>query len=318
MKIVVLDGYGANPGDLSWAALEELGDVTVFPRTAPGDVVKNVGDAEVVLTNKTMLRADTLSCLKNVRYVGVLATGYNIVDVDAARRCGIVVTNIPSYSTDSVAQMTFAHILNITNRVDSYARKNREGRWCGSRDFCYLDHPMPELSGKTLGIVGLGHIGGKVARIAHEFGMDVFAVTSKNPSDLPQCIRKTTLDGALAVSDILSLHCPLNDSTRGIINRDSISRMRRGAVLINTSRGPLVNERDVADALESGQLGAYGADVMSLEPPREDNPLLRQPNAFLTPHIAWATREARARLMDIAVANVKAFASGNPVNVVNG
>lgn len=317
MKIVVLDGYGANPGDLSWAAFEELGELKVFPRTAPEDVLGNVGNAEVILTNKTMLDSATLKRLKSVKYVGVLATGYNIVDVEAARRQGIVVTNIPAYSTESVAQMTFAHILNITNRVDSYAQKNRQGRWCESNDFCYLDHTMPELYGKTLGIVGLGSIGSRVASIAHEFGLDVFAVTSKNPSDLPQFIRKTTIDGLFAVSDILSLHCPLNESTRAMINKDSLAKMRHGAILINTSRGQLVDEHDVADALDSGQLGAYGADVLSSEPPATDNPLLTRTNAFLTPHIAWATRQARARLMDIAVANVRAFISGNPVNVVS-
>lgn len=317
MKIVVLDGYGANPGDLSWDEFAELGNLKVYNRTPQDEVVNRIGDAEIVLTNKAILNADKLAKLKNTKYIGVLATGYNVVDCDAARNLGIIVTNIPSYSTDSVAQMTFAHILNITNRVGHYTMLNRDGRWSRSEDFCYLDTPLPELSGKTIGIVGLGHIGSKVAKIAMDFGMDVFAFTSKNSSDLPAGIQKTTMEGLFGISDLITLHCPLNDSTREMINKESIDKMRRGAILINTSRGPLVNEQDVADALESGQLGAYGADVMCSEPPAADNPLFKQPNAFITPHIAWATREARLRLMTIALNNVKAFIEGNPVNVVN-
>lgn len=318
MKIVVLDGFGANPGDLSWEPFGAYGQLTVYPRTQPSEVLEHIGDAEIVLTNKTVLDADTLAKMKHTRYVGVIATGYNVVDIDAAARLGIVVTNIPAYSTDSVAQMTFAHILNITNRVDRYACLNREGRWSSNADFCYLDVPQTEISGKTIGIVGLGSIGMKVACIAMNFGMDVFAYTSKNATDLPAGIQKTTLSGLLGASDIVSLHCPLTEQTRGLIDSKAISGMRRGAILINTARGPLVVEQDVADALESGQLGAYGADVMCQEPPAADNPLLRQPNAFLTPHIAWATREARERLMHIAVDNVRAFVEGHPVNIVNG
>lgn len=318
MKIVVLDGYGANPGDLSWDAMGQLGELTIYPRTRPDEVIARVADAEIVLTNKTVLDAQTLSMMPHTRYVGVLATGYNIVDTEAAARQGIVVTNIPSYSTDSVAQMTFAHILNITNRVAHYARLNREGRWSASPDFCYMDTPLPELAGKTMGIVGLGHIGMKVARLALDFGMDVFACTSKNATDLPAGIQKTTLEGLLGVSDIVSLHCPLTTDTRGMINKSTLAEMRRGAILVNTARGPLVVEEDVAEALESGQLGAYGADVMCQEPPVADNPLFRQPHAFITPHVAWATYEARERLMEIATGNVAAFIDGHPVNVVNG
>ena len=251
-----------------------------------------------------------------MKYIGVLATGYNVVDTEAAHRRGIVVTNIPAYSTDSVAQMTFAHILNITNRVGYYAAKNSDGEWSRCPDFCYWDTPLTDLSGKTIGIVGLGHIGSKVARLAQDFGMDVFAYTSKNAADLPVGINKTTLDGLLGISDIITLHCPLTPSTRELINKESIKKMRRGAILINTGRGPLVNEADVAEALQEGQLGAYGADVMCSEPPAADNPLFAQPNAYITPHIAWATVEARERLMAIAVNNLKAFVSGNPVNVV--
>lgn len=316
MKIAVMDGHGVNPGDMSWKPFEEIGQITVYPRTAPEEVVAHVGDADIVLTNKTVFNADVISQLPNVKYIGVLATGYNVVDTEAAHRHGIVVTNIPAYSTDSVAQMTFAHILNITNRVGYYAAKNSDGEWSRCPDFCYWDTPLTDLSDKTIGIVGLGHIGSKVARLAQDFGMDVFAYTSKNAADLPAGINKTTLDGLLGISDIITLHCPLTPSTRELINKESIKKMRRGAILINTGRGPLVNEADVAEALQEGRLGAYGADVMCSEPPAADNPLFAQPNAYITPHIAWATVEARERLMAIAVNNLKAFVSGNPVNVV--
>ena len=316
MKIAVMDGHGVNPGDMSWKPFEEIGQITVYPRTAPEEVVAHVGDADIVLTNKTVFNADVISQLPNVKYIGVLATGYNVVDTEAAHRRGIVVTNIPAYSTDSVAQMTFAHILNITNRVGYYAAKNSDGEWSRCPDFCYWDTPLTDLSGKTIGIVGLGHIGSKVARLAQDFGMDVFAYTSKNAADLPAGINKTTLDGLLGISDIITLHCPLTPSTRELINKESIKKMRRGAILINTGRGPLVNEADVAEALQEGRLGAYGADVMCSEPPAADNPHFAQPNAYITPHIAWATVEARERLMAIAVNNLKAFVSGNPVNVV--
>ena len=316
MKIAVMDGHGVNPGDMSWKPFEEIGQITVYPRTAPEEVVAHVGDADIVLTNKTVFNADVISQLPNVKYIGVLATGYNVVDTEAAHRRGIVVTNIPAYSTDSVAQMTFAHILNITNRVGYYAAKNSDGEWSRCPDFCYWDTPLTDLSGKTIGIVGLGHIGSKVARLAQDFGMDVFAYTSKNAADLPAGINKTTLDGLLGISDIITLHCPLTPSTRELINKESIKKMRRGAILINTGRGPLVNEADVAEALQEGRLGAYGADVMCSEPPAADDPLFAQPNAYITPHIAWATVEARERLMAIAVNNLKAFVSGNPVNVV--
>ena len=317
MKIIVLDGYGMNPGDLSWEALGQLGDLTVYDRTAPEKVIERAKDAEVVLTNKVVLSEATIRQLPQLRYIGVLATGYNVVDTKAARQCGVVVTNIPAYSTESVAQMTFAHILNIMNRVEHYAQQNRDGRWSSNPDFCYWDTPLPELAGKTIGIVGLGSIGKRVACIANAFGMKVFAYTSKNATDLPEGIQKTTLDGLFGVSDILTLHCPLTDATHEMINKESLGKMKPGAILINTGRGPLVNEQDVAEALHSGQLRAYVADVMCQEPPQADHPLLAEPNAFITPHVAWATYEARVRLMDIAVANVKAFIDGAPVNVVN-
>ncbi len=316
MKIVVLDGYGVNPGDLSWEKLEELGELTVYERTAPEEVVKRTEDAEIVLTNKVVLSAEVLEKMPKLKYIGVLATGYNVVDTEAARAQGIVVTNIPAYSTDSVVQMTFAHILNITNRVAHYARENREGKWARSKDFCYWDTPLLELSGLTLGVVGLGNIGMKVARVARTLGMEVYAATSKSSSSLPEGIQKTTFKGLLGVCDILTLHCPLTPDTRELVNAKTLGMMKRGAVVINTGRGPLVNEADVAEALRSGQLAAYGADVMCQEPPREDNPLFGEPNAFITPHVAWATIDARRRLMKIAVDNIKAFVEGKPVNVV--
>lgn len=318
MKIVVLDGYGMNPGDLSWKPLEELGDVTVYARTKPEEIQNRCKNADAILTNKVILSREVISGLPALKYIGVLATGYNVVDIVAAHDRGVVVTNIPAYSTDSVAQMTFAHLLNITNRIGHYADLNREGKWSRNPDFCYWDTPLSELAGKTIGIVGLGSIGSKVARIALDFGMDVFAFTSKNAASLPQGIQKTTLEGLFSVSDILTLHCPLTDSTRGMIDGEAIAKMRHGAILINTSRGPLVDEAAVAVALHNGQLAAYGADVMCSEPPAEDNPLFNAPNAFITPHIAWATYEARVRLMNEAVANVKAFVDGCSVNVVNG
>lgn len=316
MKIVVLDGYAANPGDVSWEAMQSLGELTVYDRTAPDEVLERAAEADAVLTNKVVITAAMMAQLPALKYIGVLATGYNVVDVKAAREQGIIVTNIPAYSTDSVAQLTFAHILNITHRVGHYASQNRQGRWSSNPDFVYWDTPLIELSGKTMGIVGLGSIGMKVATIARQFGMDVFALTSKNSSDLPQGLQKTTLDGLLAISDVLSLHCPLTDDTYHLIDAKTLSKMKPGAILINTGRGPLVDEEAVAKALESGQLMAYGADVMSVEPPQPSNPLLRCPNAYLTPHIAWATFEARQRLMQIAVDNLQCFIDGQPQNVV--
>lgn len=317
MKIVVLDGQGVNPGDISWNRIEELGELTVYPRTAPEEVLKHVGDAEIALTNKTVFDANIIAQLKNTKYIGVLATGYNVVDTKATRERGIVVTNIPAYSTDSVAQMVFAHLLNVSNHVEHYAEETRNGVWSRCPDFCYWNKPLFELAGKTLGIVGLGNIGMKVAQIAQAFGMNVLAYTSKTPDQLPEGIRKTTLDGLFGASDVVSLHCPLTDTTRELMNNTSIEKMRDGAILINTGRGPLVNEADVADALTSGKLGAYCADVLSCEPPSPSNPLVGAPHAFITPHVAWATLEARLRLMDIAVNNIKSFLEGSPTNVVN-
>ena len=317
-KIVVLDGYSVNPGDLSWDGLKSFGNVEVFDRTSKEELIDRAKGADILLTNKVELDSKAIDSLPGLKYIGVLATGYNVVDVTRATERGIVVSNVPAYSTYSVVQMTFAHILNMTNRVAHYATANRNGKWAECADFCYWDTRLTELAGKTIGIVGLGNIGSKVACVARDLGMDVFACTSKNSASLPDGIQKTTLDGLFGISDILTLHCPLYEYTKEMINRDSLKKMRKGAILINTGRGGLVNEDDVAAALEEGQLGGYGADVMCQEPPRKDNPLFSAPNAYITPHISWATLEARKRLMDVTVANVKNFLEGNPSNVVNG
>lgn len=316
MKIVVLDGYSANPGDLSWERLEALGELTVYPRTSTTKVVECAQDADIILSNKVKITAEVIDKLPKLKYIGVLATGYNIIDVDYARQKGIVVSNIPAYSTDSVVQMTFAHILNITNQVGHYADQVRSGRWSKNADFCYWDTPLTELSGKIIGIVGLGNIGMRVATIARQFGMDVFAVTSKESALLPSGIQKTTLNGLLSIADVLSLHCPLTKDTDKLINAERLELMKPGSILINTGRGQLVDEKAVAKALDSGHLKGYGADVMALEPPSKDNPLLKQPHAYFTPHIAWASKEARTRLINIAADNVKAFLEGSPQNKV--
>lgn len=317
MKIVILDGYTVNPGDLSWESLEEIADVVVYERTREEEVVERCKGAEIVLTNKVVLDAATLNMLPRLQYIGVLATGYNVVDLEVASRQNIVVTNIPSYSTDSVAQMVWAHILNITNRVDYYARENRKGRWTESPDFCYMDHNLTELSGKRMGIVGLGNTGMATALIATAFGMNVLAFTSKDEEDLPTGIRKATLDELFSESDIISLHCPLTDSTHHLINENTLTQMKSSAILINTGRGPLVDDQAVAEALHNGTIAAYGADVMTTEPPKASNPLLSAPYCYLTPHIAWATKEARIRLIDICTQNVKAWIDGEPINQVN-
>ena len=316
MKIVILDGYTANPGDLSWQALTSVGELTVYDRTCPEEVVERAKAADVVLTNKVCLRRQEISQLPQLRYIGVLATGYNVVDLDAACERGIVVTNVPAYSTESVAQMVFAHLLTITNRTEHYALQNRAGQWTASPDFCYWDTSLTELAGKTLGIVGLGNIGCRVATIALAFGMKVVAFTSKQADQLSAGICKCTMDQLLAESDVLTLHCPLTPDTHHLINRQTLQLMKPSAILINTGRGPLVDDAAVADALRANKLRAFCADVLTQEPPSTDNPLLACEQAFITPHIAWATREARARLIDVAVHNVQAFADGQPVNVV--
>ncbi len=316
MKITILDGYGMNPGDMSWAPLEELGDLTVYDRTAPEQVLERAAGSEALLTNKTVLTAETLRALPQLRYVGVLATGYNVVDIDAARELGIVVTNIPAYSTDSVVQMVFAHLLAITNRVEHYTDENRRGRWSSNPDFCYWDTPLHELSGKTFGIVGLGNIGSAVSRVARAFGMNVKAYTSKRIEELPDGVSKADLDELFATSDVVSLHCPLTDSTRHLVNAERLAQMKPSAILINTGRGPLVDEKALAEALDSERIYAAGLDVLSSEPPAADNPLLTARNCFITPHLGWATKEARERLLSIAADNLRGFIAGDIRNNV--
>lgn len=317
MRIVILDGFSVNPGDLSWDELNQFGEVIVYERTTENEIIDRCKSAEIILTNKVVLDATTLNMLPRLQYIGVLATGYNVVDLEVASRQNIVVTNIPAYSTESVAQMVFAHILNIVSRVEHYARENRKGRWTNSSDFCYLDHNLTELFGKRMGIVGLGHTGMATARIAQAFGLNVMAYTSKDEDELPNGIRKVTLEQLYSESDIISLHCPLTDSTRHMINKDTLATMKPSAILINTGRGPLVDDSDVATALHKGIISAYGADVLTTEPPKEDNPLLSAPYCYLTPHIAWATKEARTRLINICIGNIKAFLDGEPTNQVN-
>lgn len=315
MKIVVLDGFCLNPGDLEWTAFEQLGELTVYDRTPANLVVERSKDADALLTNKTVLNADNMSQIPNLKYVGVLATGYNVVDLEYAASRGVAVTNIPAYSTASVAQMVFAHILNITNSVEHHSQMVHNGAWSSSIDFCFWDRPQVELAGKTIGLVGLGNTGMATARIALAFGMKVIAVTTKK--NLPNGIKSVSYNELWQQSDIVSLHCPLSADTRHLVNSSTIAQMKPSAIVINTGRGPLIDEQALADALNSGRIAAAAVDVLSTEPPAADNPLLTARNCQITPHIAWATREARERLMDIAFANLKAFAEDRPTNVVN-
>lgn len=316
-KIVVLDGFAANPGDLSWDEMKALAPCEVYDRTQPDEVLLRAQGATMILTNKTVIKRAHIEALPDLQYIGVLATGYNIIDMEAAQERGIVVTNIPAYSTSSVAQMVFAHILNIAQQVKHHSDEVKQGRWTTSRDFCFWDTPLLELREKKIGLVGLGHIGYATARIAIGFGMQVFAYTSKSSFQLPPEIKKRELNALFEECDIISLHCPLNAETRHLVNAQRLALMKPTAMIINTGRGPLIDEQALADALNQNRIYAAGVDVLSSEPPRADNPLLSARNCFITPHIAWATTEARERLMQTAVANVKAFLSGKPENTVH-
>ena len=316
MKIIVLDGYGLNPGDLTWKGFEELGELTVYDRTSPSELLERAAGAEALVTNKTLITSENMDALPDLKYIGVLATGYNVVDIDAAKARGIVVTNIPAYSTASVAQMVFAHILNITQRVGYYADENKQGRWTKNADFCYWDTHLVELQGKKMGIVGFGNIGQATARIAQAFGMEVCVYSSKPQFALPSGIKKMELDELFGECDVVSLHCPLTPDTKEMVNAERLSKMKPNAILINTGRGPLINEQDLADALNEGKIAAAGLDVLSVEPSVEGNPLLGARNCFITPHIAWATLEARTRLMEIAVQNLKSYLKGQIINNV--
>jgi len=323
MKIVVLDGYTLNPGDLSWEGLEKLGDVTVYDRTAydPSGqdlIVERIGQAEIVFTNKTPLTRGILQKAPSLRYIGVLATGYNVVDVVTAKARGITVTNIPTYGTTAVAQMVFALLLEMCHHVGEHNEAVKRGDWTNNPDWCFWNYPLIELAGKTMGIIGFGKIGQNAAKIAQSFGMNVVASDSYQNKLLEnETLKYVDLDELLAGSDVISLHCPLFDSTKGIINKDSIAKMKDGVMIINTSRGPLVVEEDLADALNSGKVAGAALDVVSTEPINQDNPLLTAKNCILTPHISWAPIESRKRLMEIALHNLEQFIAGNPVNTVN-
>lgn len=320
MKIVVLDGYTENPGDLSWGRLEELGEFIVYDRSSLTDedeAIARIGEAEIVITNKTPITKRVLDSCPSIRYIGVLATGYNVVDYVYAAKKGIPVTNVPGYGTDTVAQFTFALLLEICHHVAHHSEAVHAGRWEQSPDFCFCDYPQIELAGKTMGIIGFGRIGQKVGTIAKAFGMKVLAYSPHEYESGKAIGTYVNLNTLLAESDVISLHCPLFPETEGIINRATIAKMKDGVILLNNGRGPLVVERDLADALNSGKIQAAAVDVVSTEPIKGDNPLLTAKNCFITPHIAWATKEARQRIMDCAVNNVKAFLSGAPENVVN-
>lgn len=318
MKIVVLDGYTLNPGDLTWDKLKQLGEVIFYDRTPPEKVLERASGAEVILTNKTPVSKEVIRQLPDLKYIGVLATGYNIIDINAAKQQEIIVSNAPGYSTDSVVQMTFALLLELTLRVQRHSDSVFTGKWAGSSDFCYWDFPLVELAGKTFGIIGFGHIGQKVADVASAFGMKIIANSRTQTNQSHRINFKwVSVPELMAEADVISIHCPLFPETKGMINKDSLKRMKRSAYLLNTSRGPIVVDQDLADALNNDMIAGAGIDVLSTEPPQKDNPLFNAKNCLITPHISWATFEARTRLMDIVVNNLSAYISGNPVNVVN-
>lgn len=318
MKLVVLDGYTLNPGDLNWEGIKKFGDLEVHDRTPESQIVERCQGAEIIFTNKTPLREAILSQLPDLKYIGVLATGYNVVDVDYAKARGIAVANVPGYGTASVVQMTFALLLELCQHVQSHSDSVRQGDWAASPDFCYWNYPLIELEGKTIGIIGFGSIGQKVADIATAFGMNIIGF-SRTRSD--QSHRKNfkwaELNELLKESDVVSVHCPLFPETQGIINKDSLRLMKRTAFFLNTSRGPLMVDQDLADALNEGIIAGAGIDVLSVEPPSADNPLFKAKNCLITPHIAWATKEARSRLMGIAENNLSSFLNQKPINIVN-
>ncbi|MHB1000281.1 MAG: D-2-hydroxyacid dehydrogenase [Armatimonadota bacterium] len=317
-KLVVLDGYVLNPGDLSWDGLAQLGDLTVYDRTPPELVIERASGAEIIFTNKTILSADTISKLPDLKYIGVLATGYNVVDMEAAAQHGVTVTNVPAYSTPSVAQMVFALLLELCNHVQCHSDAVHQGEWASSPDFAFWKTPLIELSGMTIGIIGMGNIGMQVAQIASAMGMKVIAASRsrKRQPDIAD-FEWVELPDLFSRSDVITIHAPLTPETQGLISRDNIDRMKTSAFLINTGRGPIVVEQDLADALNSGRIAGAGLDVLSVEPPKPDNPLLTAKNCIITPHIAWATLAARSRLMDTVVKNTEAFLNGSPVNIVS-
>jgi glycerate dehydrogenase len=318
MKIVVLDGYTLNPGDLSWEGLERLGEVKVYDRTPIDKVLERIGDAEVIFTNKTPITKENLEALPNLKFIGVLATGYNVVDTISAKEKGIIVTNIPTYGTDAVGQFAIALLLEICHHIGHHSSAVKEGRWEKNDDWCFWDYPLIELAGKNIGIIGYGRIGQTTGRIAQALGMNVLAYDANhNPSLITDSCKYVDLETLYKESDVISLHCPLFPETEGMINKNSIEKMKDGVIIINNSRGPLIVEEDLKEALNSGKVYAAGLDVVSSEPIKGDNPLLKAKNCIITPHISWAPKESRQRLMDIAVNNLDKFLEGQPVNVVN-
>ena len=317
MNIVFLDSYAMTQDDQNLSAFNLLGHVMNYERTSPSEVVPRSKDADILVINKIKVTAEVLELLPRLKMICVSATGYNVVDTEAARQHGIIVSNVPDYCSESVAQIVFAHLFNITNSVAHYAKANNDGRWCNSSDFCYQDVPTLQLAGKTMGIVGMGNIGSQVADIALALRMKVCAYTSKSQAQLPVGVEKKSLETLLSNSDVITLHCPLTANTENLINADRLRLMKPSAILINTARGPLINEAAVAEALLEGRLAAFAADVLCQEPPEKNCPLLHAPNVYLTPHIAWATYEARQKLIDVCAKNVSAFISGKPINVVN-
>jgi glycerate dehydrogenase len=317
MKIVILDGYTENPGDLNWKGFEALGDAVVYDRTPLEKIVGRIGDAQIAITNKPPITRHIMASCPGLRYIGVLATGYNVVDVDAAKEIGIVITNIPTYGTYAVGQYAIALLLEICHHIGSHDQAVKEGRWEQNPDWCFWDYPLIELADKTMGIIGFGKIGQTTGQIAKALGMRIIAV-DEYPTETGYAIGEyVCLDELLAQSDVISLHCPLLPSTEGIINQDTIGKMRNGVIILNNSRGQLIVEQDLANALNSGKVYAAGVDVVSIEPIQSNNPLLKAKNCIITPHISWASKESRMRLMDIAVENLRAFLAGAPVNVVN-
>ncbi|MEN8192546.1 MAG: D-2-hydroxyacid dehydrogenase [Bacteroidota bacterium] len=317
MNIVVLDGYTLNPGDLSWEELHDIGETTIYERTKYDEIIERAENAEIILTNKTVLTKDVLNQLPNLKYIGVLATGFNVVDIEKAAEKNIVVTNVPSYSTKSVAQMVFAMILELTLNVGLHSNSVKKGDWSSNPDFSYWKKPLIELHNLTLGIIGYGQIGNEVAKLANSFGMEILVYNRSVVNEPEEYIKQKSLTNILELSDIVTLHLPLNDQSENMVTLKELSKMKNSAFLINTSRGPIVNENDLANALNSDMIAGAGLDVLSTEPPSVDNPLLNAKNCFITPHIAWATQASRQRLMSIAVENVKAFVNGKPINVIN-
>jgi glycerate dehydrogenase len=318
MKIVVLDGYTLNPGDLSWESMKQLGNLTVYERTAPADVYARANEAEILFTNKTPLPAELLNSLSSLKYIGVLATGYNIVDTETAKLNGVVVTNVPGYGTASVVQLTIALLLELCQHVQHHSNAVMKGKWVNSIDWCFWDYPLTELAKKTMGIIGFGSIGQNVADIAAAFGMNVIAFSRRQTDQTHRKnFRWVDMSELLETSDVVSIHCPLTPETKGLINKNTLAQMKSSAFLLNTSRGPIIVESDLADALNAGVIAGAGIDVLSVEPPSINNPLFKAKNCLITPHLAWATKEARTRLLETAVTNLESYCAGKPVNKVN-